>query len=583
MLYKSFDNLLFELREASSKEEKAKAFHSYIYEKKDYIEFIDTNSYQKRNKTYYISDIVNKFHKIDSDDWQAISEIYAMILNKRKLSFNFLMKKNLVEVFNITRASDVKDILLFYPFIRDKIRVSMKYEKVSCEDIDISLSNYLSLVVSKERREEGIVIISDLKDVVLNSVEIINIRSYCNDLKKYIVNDKLVLSIIDGLYRDAVLAYSRLGTFKQAAIELRVSTTKVRVAYYTAVKRIVDFFYSARGVRALLLMFSHFDGYITGKKLEELFPTFHEVIKMIFKNNYLYDITYDKDNDRYGRSEEKSVIRLVGFDLDDTLLNSKKEIQDIDAVKELVSNGIKICFCSGRPYVNTIKEYYKQVGLTRDIYYVAFNGVAVYRVDDDKLIYGNSLNERDIKTITSVVNREISANFNEDDFAMYCYKMDNTVESTRINEYVLLEEKFNKTKIKVGDFSIDTKQAHKIMISGKPELVNKLFDCISKDLTNDFEVLISMPFFIEVYKKNNDKYQSLLKVADEYGISSDEIMTFGDSLNDLTLVKNGKIGIAMGNSVPKVKEVASYVASDNDHYGVTEALVRYGLIKKSNH
>ena len=121
------------------------------------------------------------------------------------------------------------------------------------------------------------------------------------------------------------------------------------------------------------------------------------------------------------------------------------------------------------------------------------------------------------------------------------------------------------------------------MISGKPELVNKLFDCISKDLTNDFEVLISMPFFIEVYKKNNDKYQSLLKVADEYGISSDEIMTFGDSLNDYTLVKNGKIGIAMGNSVPKVKEVASYVASDNDHYGVTEALVRYGLIKKSNH
>ena len=120
------------------------------------------------------------------------------------------------------------------------------------------------------------------------------------------------------------------------------------------------------------------------------------------------------------------------------------------------------------------------------------------------------------------------------------------------------------------------------MISGEPKLVKELFSYIEKELSKDFEVLISMPFFIEVYKKNNDKYQSLLKVAKRYGIDASEIMTFGDSLNDYTLVKNGAIGIAMGNSVEVVKEAASFVTSDNDHYGVTEALIKYGLIKKGS-
>lgn len=274
------------------------------------------------------------------------------------------------------------------------------------------------------------------------------------------------------------------------------------------------------------------------------------------------------------------VIKIVGFDLDDTLLNSKKEIQDIDAVKELIKHDIKICFCSGRPYVETVKDYYRKIGLFNDTYYVAFNGVAVYKIDTDELVYGNYLQAFEVEKIAAIVNNVIDEHFKKDDFAMYCYELDNSVVSSGINQYVMLEEKFNNAKIKVNEFWREPKCGHKIMISGEPALIDKLFTYLYDKLKDDFEVLISMPFFIEVYKKNNDKYQSLVRVAEKYGIKENEIMAFGDSLNDLPLVKNAEIGIAMANSVEEVKKAATYVTSDNDHFGVTKALEKFGLINK---
>ena len=87
-----------------------------------------------------------------------------------------------------------------------------------------------------------------------------------------------------------------------------------------------------------------------------------------------------------------------------------------------------------------------------------------------------------------------------------------------------------------------------------------------------------MPCFIEVFKKDVDKYQGLLKVAKLYGINEDEIMAFGDSMNDYPMVKNAAIGIAMGNSVAEIKKVSDFVTDDNDHFGITKALKKYNVI-----
>ena len=582
MGYKSFQNYLFDLANATTKEEKRKIMHDYIYNKGGKVDYIYYEKWNvvgplKTDHVYFVGELYNPFKYLTKNEKKAIREIFVCLLNNQKVPLTPIIKKVLINYFNIRKTSDIPLIKYYYSWCYDYFKEDIK--DVKKEVFQNSEDNDLSLVLPIDRVEE----LSSLKELLLNSIEIENVKLYYDDIRKYNINDKLFISLLPKECSDVALCYFEEKTFIKTAKRLNLSTTKTRLLFYQATKTILSFFYSPMGIRALWLIFQNTHGILKEDDIDKMFPKYSVLLKWIFQKELVYSIRYDDIQKEYINHRSIQMIKLVGFDLDDTLLNSKKEIQDLKAVKTLVKQGIKICFCSGRPYVQTVKDYYKKIGLVKDTYYVAFNGVAVYKIDNDELIYGNFLNETEVVKIADVVNKQIIEHFKEDDFAMYSYKMDNTVVSTRINDYVMLESKFNNAEIAISDFWLEPKASHKIMISGEPKLINKLFEFIKDDLKDDFEVLISMPFFIEVYKKNNDKYQSLLKVASEYGIKEDEIMTFGDSLNDYTLVKNGKIGIAMANSVKEVKEVASFVTDNNDNYGVTKALIKYGLIKKSNH
>ena len=62
------------------------------------------------------------------------------------------------------------------------------------------------------------------------------------------------------------------------------------------------------------------------------------------------------------------------------------------------------------------------------------------------------------------------------------------------------------------------------------------------------------------------------------GILPEECMAFGDAENDMEMLEYCGIGVAMGNSRDRVKDVADYVTTDIDRDGVANALRHYGLI-----
>ena len=87
MIYKSFKNLLFELKEAKSYEDKAKVFHEYFYNDKEYVEFICTNDSldnPKERKVCYLSDLINPLKLLWNRDIVAISDILFMASRKKR-------------------------------------------------------------------------------------------------------------------------------------------------------------------------------------------------------------------------------------------------------------------------------------------------------------------------------------------------------------------------------------------------------------------------------------------------------------------------------------------------------------------
>jgi hydroxymethylpyrimidine pyrophosphatase-like HAD family hydrolase len=55
------------------------------------------------------------------------------------------------------------------------------------------------------------------------------------------------------------------------------------------------------------------------------------------------------------------------------------------------------------------------------------------------------------------------------------------------------------------------------------------------------------------------------------------VMAVGDSLNDLAMIKEAGLGVAMGNAQDTVKEAAAWVTSTNNEDGVAKAIQKWVL------
>lgn len=84
--------------------------------------------------------------------------------------------------------------------------------------------------------------------------------------------------------------------------------------------------------------------------------------------------------------------------------------------------------------------------------------------------------------------------------------------------------------------------------------------------------------FMDINMRGTDKSVGARKVMEFYGLTMDEAMAFGDGGNDIPVVRDAAVGVAMGNACDELKAVADYVTADVDHDGIRLALEHYGLI-----
>ena len=82
-------------------------------------------------------------------------------------------------------------------------------------------------------------------------------------------------------------------------------------------------------------------------------------------------------------------------------------------------------------------------------------------------------------------------------------------------------------------------------------------------------------FYTEISAKNVDKWTALEVLKEKMQISTEEIVTIGDNINDKKMIENAGVGIVMAGSTPKVTEVADYITLGNNEDGVAQALEKY--------
>lgn len=86
-------------------------------------------------------------------------------------------------------------------------------------------------------------------------------------------------------------------------------------------------------------------------------------------------------------------------------------------------------------------------------------------------------------------------------------------------------------------------------------------------------------FNAEIMMKGVTKAKGVQKVLELYSGKPEDAWCFGDSVNDIEMMKVCGHSIAMGNASKSVKSVADYVSDDANHDGIRNALVHFGLLE----
>ena len=104
---------------------------------------------------------------------------------------------------------------------------------------------------------------------------------------------------------------------------------------------------------------------------------------------------------------------------------------------------------------------------------------------------------------------------------------------------------------------------------------------IEKSLYEKYTIVRSTPYYLEFLNKEANKWIGVKKIAEYLGIKDDEIICMCDAENDIEMIKNAAIGVAMGNSFESVKKCANYITKSNEEDGVALAIEDI-IYKKKN-
>lgn len=78
------------------------------------------------------------------------------------------------------------------------------------------------------------------------------------------------------------------------------------------------------------------------------------------------------------------------------------------------------------------------------------------------------------------------------------------------------------------------------------------------------------------------KWNAVKQIAKHWYITVEEIAAFGDDFNDIEMLSNCKIGVAVSNGLDKAKAAADYVCDSNDNDGAAKWIDEH-LLSWSRH
>ncbi len=266
-------------------------------------------------------------------------------------------------------------------------------------------------------------------------------------------------------------------------------------------------------------------------------------------------------------------IKLIASDLDGTIIDKNNNIapQNFEAIKKIYEKNINFTVCTGKSY-SVSKKICDQFQASFGIF---GNGTQIIDLRSGKEILRKIISKQDLLFIITLAKRNnfhihiytdteiISEKLEYMDLRNFILKSQNANENLHFNiVHNILSYVENND---ISAFSI-------VITTERNSLANfKKILSINKDINSVFinkrgkyrDNIINKDYeYLNISPININKNEALKFLAKYLHISKKNIMAIGDNVNDLEMVKEAGIGVAVNDAYDDLKKVAKYVTSN---------------------
>lgn len=272
-------------------------------------------------------------------------------------------------------------------------------------------------------------------------------------------------------------------------------------------------------------------------------------------------------------------IRMIGLDMDGTLLTTEKELTEHtrEVLREAIDRGVVVLPATGRPLAGIPEEVLKFPGVR---YAVASNGARIVDLKESRVLYEDLVPYEIGRRVLEICSRYDSMLEIYYDGVGYAEEeklkhLDEYVPRLPMARYIASSRRpVADVRAMHEERKAPTDKVQALFRT--TEECKKAWKEVEKEIP-DIEITGALSNNIEVNAKGVNKGRGLMILGELLGIHREEIMAVGDGSNDIAMLREAGLGVAMENATEAVKAAADVVTLSNDQEGAAAAIEKYVL------
>jgi len=248
--------------------------------------------------------------------------------------------------------------------------------------------------------------------------------------------------------------------------------------------------------------------------------------------------------------------------MDGTLLNSSSKLsrENRAALHRFVDGGGLFTVATGR-MEKSVLPYLRDLPV--NVPAIVYNGAAIYDFNTDQLLWQDSLGTEVLLPVAKVMEQFAG-------IGVQCYHGGSTyfVTENGHTDAHRIREGFKPIHSSLEEIP---QPWFKVILAWDPPKLREVEDYL-KEFDGGFRQVYSEPQFLELLSPNASKGGALKVLADMLGLRSSCIISMGDNLNDMELIREADIGIAVENAHHSLKAIADLCGPHHDKNAVAEVI-----------